>query len=387
MNCRLLNCGYVSLVDCAPLVIAKTLGFAEEEGIALNLLRQPSWAALRDLLAMGHLDAAHMLAPMPIAMSLGLSGQHVQTDALMVLSINGTVIGASSALAEKMRGAGWKGGFLDPIGTRAALISVSDRPVRVGVPFPYSMHRLLFSYWMGDAAARFKLVTMPPHLMADAVAAGDLDVFCVGEPWGSVAVNSGTAELILPGAAIWQFAPEKVLGVRRSWANEHPETTGALMRAIYRAAYWLDRPENHGLAAEILSRSDHLDLPDEAIDRALTGEILPVLGAEPVKVPNFLRFNIGAANFPWRSQAGWIGAQIAALHGLSPLETATAAAECFRPDFFRAHIAPLGADLPLISSKPEGANTDQGAIASQRGQLILGPDAFFDGKICELPPA
>jgi two-component system, oxyanion-binding sensor len=75
------------------------------------------------------------------------------------------------------------------------------------------------------------------------------------------------------------------------------------------------------------------------------------------------------------------------LHGLSPLETATAAAECFRPDFFRAHIAPLGADLPLISSKPEGANTDQGAIASQRGQLILGPDAFFDGKICELPPA
>jgi ABC-type nitrate/sulfonate/bicarbonate transport system substrate-binding protein len=386
MNRRLLNCGYVSLVDSAPLIIAQTLGFADEEGIVLNLLRQPSWAALRDLLAMGHLDTAHMLAPMPIAMTLGLSGQRVQTDALMVLSINGTVIGASTELADKMRRAGWSGGFLDPIGTRSALISVGDRPVRVGVPFPYSMHRLLFSYWMGDRAARFTLVTTPPHLMADAVAAGDLDLFCVGEPWGAVAVNSGAAELILPGASIWKFAPEKVLGVRRSWADEHPDTTGALVRAIYRAADWLDRPENHALAAEILARSEHLDLPDEAIDRALTGEILPVLGAEPVKVPNFLRFSIGGANFPWRSQAGWIGTQIAALHGLDQTETARAAAACFRPDLFRKYIAPLGADLPTLSTKPEGIMADRGAIASLRGQLILEPDAFFDGKTYELPP-
>ncbi|MGO4907004.1 CmpA/NrtA family ABC transporter substrate-binding protein [Pseudorhodobacter sp. W20_MBD10_FR17] len=390
MNRRLLNCGYVSLVDSAPLIIAQTLGFADEEGIALNLLRQPSWAALRDLLAMGHLDTAHMLAPMPIAMTLGLSGQQVQTDALMVLSISGTVIGASTALAAKMRRAGWNGGFLDPIGTRRALISASiltpDRPVRVGVPFPYSMHRLLFSYWMGDAAARFTLVTTPPHLMADAVAAGDLDLFCVGEPWGAVAVNSGAAELILPGASIWKFAPEKVLGVRRNWADEHPETTGALMRAIYRAAEWLDRPENHALAAEILARSEHLDLPDEAIDRALSGEILPELGAEPVKVPNFLRFSIGGANFPWRSQAGWIGTQIAALHWLDQAGTARAAAACFRPDLFRKYIAPLGADLPMVSAKPEGTMACRTSIASMRGQLILEPDAFFDGKTYALPP-
>ena len=387
MSRRPLNCGYVPLVDSAPLIIAQTLGFADEEGIGLNLLRQPSWAALRDLLALGHLDAAHMLAPMPIAMSLGLSGQQVQTDALMMLSINGTVIGASRQLADKMRAAGWHGGFLDPVGTRNALLSVCEQPLRVGVPFPFAMHRLLFSYWMGEAVAKFDLVTMPPHLMADAVAAQELDLFCVGEPWGSVAVDSGMAELILPGALIWQFAPEKVLATRRSWAKDHPETTGALMRAIYRAADWLDRPENHILAAEILARSEHLDLPDEAIDRALTGEILPVLGGEPVSVPNFLRFSRGGANFPWRSQAAWIGTQIAALHGLDQTETAASAAACFRPDYFRAHIAGIGADLPGASSKLEGAMTHRTAVASSRGHLILEPDAFFDSKTFEAPGA
>jgi two-component system, oxyanion-binding sensor len=385
MNRRLLNCGYVPLVDSAPLIIAQTLGFADEEGIGLNLLRQPSWAALRDLLALGHLDAAHMLAPMPIAMSLGLSGQQVQTDALMVLSINGTVIGASCHLADRMRGAGWSGSFLDPIGTRSAVLGLCDRPLRVGIPFPFAMHRLLFSYWMGGAVSRFELVTTPPHLMADAVAAQELDLFSVGEPWGTVAVDSGAAELILPGAQIWQFAPEKVLAARRSWADAHPETAGALMRAIYRATDWLDRPENHILAAEILARSEHLDLPHEAIDRALSGEILPDLRGEPVKVPNFLRFARGGANFPWRSQAAWIGSQIAGLQGLDLTETARAAAACFRPDVFRAQIAQLGADLPGASSKLEGAVAHRTAVASTRGQLILEPDAFFDGKTYEIP--
>jgi NitT/TauT family transport system ATP-binding protein len=244
---------------------------------------------------------------------------------------------------------------------------------------------LLFAYWMGSAMTRFECVTMPPPLMADAVAAQELDLFCVGEPWGSVAVDSGAAELILPGALIWQFAPEKVLAARRDWARDNADTTGALMRAIYRAAAWLDRPENHALAAEILARSEHLDLPDQAIDRALTGRIVPIAGGEPVTVPNFLRFSIGGANFPWRSQAGWIGAQIAALHGLDPTQTALAAQACFRPDYFRDHIAKIGADLPGASSKLEGAMTHRTAVASTRGQLILEPDAFFDGKTFEAP--
>ncbi|MEX0371262.1 MAG: ABC transporter substrate-binding protein, partial [Tateyamaria sp.] len=166
MTIARLNCGYVPLVDSAPLIVAQELSFAADEGVSLNLLRQPSWAALRDLLALGHLDAAHMLAPMPIAMNLGLSGPAAEIDALMVLSVNGTVIGVSNEVAARMRDCGWPGGFRSPAETLGPMLSALDRPLRVGVPFPYSMHRLLFEYWIshteGAPVADIRIITTPP---------------------------------------------------------------------------------------------------------------------------------------------------------------------------------------------------------------------------------
>lgn len=390
MSPRHVNCGYVPLVDCAPLIIARELTFAADEGLELNLLRQPSWAALRDLLALGHLDAAHMLSPMPAAMSLGLSGMTVQVDAHMVLSVNGTVFGVSKAIAEQMRGAGWNGGFNDPRGTACALLRDRNTPLRVGVPFPFSMHRLLFEYWMsaelGVTDQSFEIITTPPPLMADAVGAGALDVFCVGEPWGSIAVEADVGELILPGAAIWQFAPEKVLGMRRDWADQNQSVAGALMRAVYRAAEWLDTPGNAALACEILARSEHLDLSQTAIDHALSGNILTRLGGAPVSVNNFLKFHRAAANFPWRSQAAWIANQIAIHQGIDPSRTVITGEACFRPDLYRDHLASSGVDLPGASSKLEGGMQHRTAVASTRGHMILGPDAFFDSKTFEFAP-
>ncbi len=380
MSTHRLNCGYVPLVDSAPLIIAQELNYAADEGLNLNLLRQPSWSALRDLLALGHLDAAHMLAPMPIAMSLGLSGMTAQIDALMMLSVNGNVIGVSRDMAGRMRDAGWGGSFVDPVGTARALAQATDAPLKVGIPFPFSMHRLLFDYWLRDAAP-FTMITTPPPLMADAVAAGELDVFCVGEPWGSVAVDSGAAELILPGAAIWSFAPEKVLGVRRDWAAQNDGLAGALMRAVYKAAQWLDTPQNHALASDILARSEHLDLPENAIDHALTGNFAITQTSEPVDVPNFLKFHRNAATFPWRSQAAWIGAHIAKLHGLDKGHATKVAQGCFRTDLYRKHLSGVGVDMPGASAKLEGAMANRTAVASTRGDMILGPDAFFDGAV------
>ena len=166
MTGRVLNCGYVPLVDSAPLIIARELGFAADEGLTLNLLRQPSWAALRDLLALGHLDAAHMLAPMPLVMSLGLSGTAVHIDTAMVLSTNGTILGASNAVAAKMREHGWTPQDLNPKAVAKAIAAVSDTPLRVGVPFPYSMHRLLLDYLIEDdvpdVSQALTFVTTPP---------------------------------------------------------------------------------------------------------------------------------------------------------------------------------------------------------------------------------
>jgi len=385
MSRNALNCGYVPLVDSAPLIIAQALGFAEKEGIELNLLRQPSWAALRDLLALGHLDAAHMLSPMPIAMTMGLSGIQVEIDALMMMSVNGTVTGASRQIVQKLKSSGWDEEFQSPNATRDAILNLDQDKLRVGVPFPYSMHSLLFRYWMGDQSDKFDLITTPPPLMANAVENGDLDLFTVGEPWGTIAVESGAADLILPGVSIWQFAPEKVIATRRTWLTDNPNAAGALMRAVYRACDWLDGAKNKALASEILARSEHLDLPEHLIYRALTGQILPTQHGNQIDVPNFLQFHRSGATFPWRSQAAWIGAQIAHLHDLDPQEAAIKAQDCFRSDIYRYELASTAHDHPGASAKLEGAMVHKTAVASTHGNMILGPDAFFDGKTYEIP--
>lgn len=383
MSGQVLNCGYVPLVDSAPLIIAKELGFARQQGITLNLLRQPSWAALRDLLALGHLDAAQMLAPMPAAMSLGLSGPRVETVAPMVLSINGTVLGLSSSLADEMRRDGWSRSHSSPKSFRTSLVKL-DRPLRVGVPFPYSMHRLLFEYLIADAPPEFSkqisIITTPPPQMAQAVAQDEIDIFAVGEPWGTVSVSSGAAEIALVGADIWAHAPEKVLGMREAWVSENIQLASALTRAVYRACCWLGQRSNHALAREILARSEHLDLPDHAIDPSFSGLLLPGNGDAPMEIKNFLKFGDSTACFPWRSFGAWIGSQISQFEGLRPESTIQSARRSFRPDLYRQFLGGTEADMPGASEKVEGSLAHATAVASTKGQMILEKDAFFDGK-------
>ena len=373
MSQTVLNCGYMPLVDCAPLVIAKELGFAAEEGLALNLVRQPSWSALRDMLALGHLDAAHMLSPMPVAMSIGLGGLPARVDTLMVLSVNGTVFGASNALANSLGDVP----FGDAKAVLAALGARSDEPIRVGVPFHHSMHRLLLSYWTSTAPdLKIEVITVPPSRMAEAVANGSVDAFWVGEPWGSVAVQQDIARIIMTSRDVWQFAPEKVLAARHDWVEANQDAARRLMRAVYTAGAWLDAQKNKPLAVEILARSEHLSMSPEYVDPALSGEIVARKGAAPQAVAHFLQFHKNVASFPWRSQAAWIASQLGA--DADGIQKAKA---CFRADLYRQNLAAIGADLPGASEKEEGALQCETAVASSRGQMILAPDAFFDGRI------
>tara|TARA_R110002049_G_scaffold125439_3_gene281106 strand:- start:470 stop:1615 length:1146 start_codon:yes stop_codon:yes gene_type:complete len=372
MSGIVLNCGYVPLVDCAPLVIAKELGFAAEQGLALNLVRQPSWSALRDMLALGHLDAAQMLSPMPVAMSIGMGGLPARVDALMVLSVNGTVFGTSNALAAELGNVR----FGDPVALLIALSARGGKPLRVGIPFHYSMHRLLLSYWTSQAPdLRIDEVTVPPMRMADAVSDGFIDAFWVGEPWGGVAVQNNVAQLMMAGRDVWQFAPEKVLAARHDWIAQNEGSVRRLMRAVYQASAWLDASQNKSLAVEILGRSEHLSMSPDLIDPALTGHIVPKHDASPIAVDRFLQFHSHAASFPWRSQAAWIAHHLGA--DAEELEKAKA---CFRSDLYRQNLSDLGADMPGASEKEEGALAASTSVASSRGQMILSPDAFFDGK-------
>jgi len=382
------QCGYLPLVDCAPLIIAKELTFAAQEGLELTLQKQPSWSALRDRLAFGQIDFAHMLSPMPVAMSLELGGMPSQIDALMVLSINGTVIGVSNELDHAMRDAGWRNTFDAPQDVANAILQSKKQKLRIGVPFPFSMHRILLEMWLshtpGFALDQVEIVTVPPPQMADAVKNGTLDMFCVGEPWGSVAVQQSDATLVLPSSSIWEFAPEKVLGARSVWVEQNPDICQSMIRAIYKAARWLDKPENIPLAVEILARSQHLDLPDVAIEPALNNRIITRLGEPAKQAEHFLGFHNSAANFPWRSQASFIGDTLAQLHGLDREAARARARSCFRSDIYREALAPLGVDLPSASEKREGAMSSPTAMSSSKGEMILGPDRFFNGAVFDI---
>ena len=387
MKLRPVSLGFIPLVDAAPLIVAHEMGFAAEEGLALTLARAPSWSALRDMLRIGRLDAAHMLAPVPVAGALGLGGGSDGLSAVSVLSINGNVIGVSRALATRLRDGGHDFAFDDARAAGLALIAVADKPLRIGVPFPFSMHAELVFYWLTalglPAPENLTVRTVPPALMGEAIRAGEIDAFCVGEPWGSQAVEAEVGELLLPCSAIWAFAPEKVLAVRDAWAEAEPDVVQALIRAVWRANRWLADPSSRMLAAEVLARPEWLDLSAELLDRALTGKLVIAPNGEMRSVPDLIEFHRGAATFPWRSQAEWIASRLARRVGLDPELAAQRARSTFRSDIYRAAMASTGADLPGASAKLEGSLQQDTAVASQGGRLILPRDAFFDGAIYE----
>lgn len=380
-----LSAGFVALVDAAPLIVAKELGFAEEERLELNLVRVPSWSTMRDMLALGQIDAAHMLSPIPVATSLGLGGMTTRLDALSVLSVNGPVIGVSQKIAATMRAAGHTFDFANAFKARTALMEATGGTIRIGVPFPFSMHAALLHYWLQEFEDKSKtaltIVTVPPPMMAKAMADDDIDAFCVGEPWGSIAVENGVGTLLLPGSAIWGFEPDKVLTVRHEWAEAENELAGRLMRAVWRAGRWLGTGSRLTTAAEILARQEYLNVPAEIIDRALTGRLVVSQYGETRFVQRFMEFYEGAATFPWRSQAAWIGAQLAMRAGQDPAAAAEQAKEVFRSDLYRRYLRGIANDLPGASEKLEGAIDRVTPAASESGKLFLMPDQFFDGRI------
>lgn len=377
-----LRVGYVPLIDAAPLIVAQDLGFAAEEGLALDLLGLQSWSQSRDLLGTGGIDAAHMLVPMPVAQRLGLGPAYPDFDLLMFLSQGGQAIAVSAALVQALRAAGHGFGFDDPVAARAALERVVTGPLRVGVPFPFSTQAELVRRWLGGSAlaGRVAIRTVPPPQMAAALAQSEVDAFCVGEPWASHAVETAAGALLLAGRSIWAAPPEKGLVMTRALAEARPEVTGALMRAVWRACRWLDQPGNRSTAAEILALPRYLNLTPELCERGLLGRLHISARGEVRQFPGFIRFHEGGANFPWRSLAALLARGIATAQGMDPGAAALRAMGAFRTDLYRRHLRAAGADMPGASSRIEGAMRHPTAVASEKGQMILGPDAFFDGQ-------
>lgn len=390
MRITKLNVGYMPLVDAAPYIIAQEMGFAAAEGLELDLIRAPSWSGLRDMLAFGRVDAAHMLSAVPVAMSMGVGGIPGRIIVPAVTSVNGNVIGVSQPLYARMQEQGTNLDFADAASIGHGLMRAAGETLRIGVPFPFSMHAELLYYWLsslGYAAPQgIAIKTVPPPLMADALAADEIDAFCVGEPWGSISVERGYGSLILPVSAIWSFAPEKVLAVREEWANSEMELLSRLTHALWQAGRWLADSGNLLAASEALAQKQYLQSPSEVIERALSGRLIVDQSGTSRQVQNFLEFHAGAANFPWRSQGSWIAQQLAARLGLDRSQAMTAGRSVFRSDLYRIAMQRTGADLPGASEKVEGGIDARQPAASEGGTLYLEPNTFFDRVVFDPGP-
>lgn len=374
---RALAVGYIPLVDAAPLITAQVLGFGEEEGLDLQLIRAASWSMLRDMLDFGQVEAAHMLSVVPVARSLGLGGGSVPLEVPMVMALNGETLGLSQRVARLVAAP-----FGDALAAGLALTGLGQ-PLRIGVPFAFSMQAELLHYWLERAAPGLavSIHTVPPSRMAGALLADEIDGFCVGEPWGSQAVSVVGARLLLPGSAIWSQAPEKVLATRVGWCEAEPDMAGRLMRAIWRAGRWLSDPGNRLTASEVLAAPQYLGVAPELIDPGLSGRIILGPDGDEGFAAQFLTFHDGAANFPWRSQAAWIGARLAGRFDLDPATAQTKARAVFRSDLYRQHMVGTGAALPRASDKVEGILPEAEQVPTTQGSLTLLRNRFFDGAI------
>jgi len=384
-----INAGFLPLLDSALLVVAEARGFAAEEGLKLNLVKQSSWANIRDRLAVGHFDVAHMLAPMPIASSLGLNPLNVPTIAPMALGLGGNSVTVSPVLWELLVAAGAP----DDLSARAVGAALKQvvaaraggEKLRFGVVHPHSGHNYELRYWLAASGIHpdrdVEIVIVPPPLLPDALARGAIDGFCVGAPWNSVAVVRGVGRIATVKASIWRSSPEKVLGLTFEWARREPEALAALIRAIYRASIWCGDRQNLDEVAQILAAPDYLDQPADILMYGLSGKLMLARG-EMVEVDDFFIPHARAATFPWQSHALWFYSQMVRWGQLvHTAENARIAAECYRPDLYRAALSPLGVPVPAANAKVEGVLSESTPVGVTKGTLNLGPDGFFDGQV------
>ncbi len=366
------------------LIAAAEFGFAQREGITLELVKDVSWANVRDRLAFRQFDVAHMLSPMPVAAMLGLGSNPSPTIAPFSLGRGGNAITLSTRLYGLMQQAGGLGGGEDALKNAKALAAVirsagaaGKPPLTLGVTYPFSSHNYEFRYWLAaggiDPDRDVKLVVVPPPMTSDALAAGAIDGFCVGAPWNMVASERGVGRIVATKQDIWPSAPEKVIGMRPEWAEANRDTVSRLIVALDRAARWSDEPANRGRLAEVLAEERHVAAPANIIRRVLAGEFaIDPEGTRRV-VENYLVFHADFANFPRPSQALWTYSQMVRWGQTSlSRQRVDAAISAYRPDLYREALGKDALPADADGGRLEGA-TD--------GDRFMDGHVFDPGRI------
>ena len=340
-----LTIGFMPLLDCALLVAAAEKGFAEAEGLELRLVRETSWANIRDRVAVGHFDAAHMLGPMVVAETLGAGPINVPMTAPVALGRGGNAITLSRALWKHVALAGATLGE-PPAEVAVALSRVvlarkaqGERPLVLAMVFPFSCHNYQLREWLSaagiDPDRDVRLVVLPPPLLVDALRSGQVDGFCVGEPWSSLAVDSGAGVIAAIVTDIWPGAPEKVVGMRADYLERHPQRVRALVRSIEAASHWLRQPVHRAELAELLSEPHYVGVPARLLRSALEGEVRLAANNASVHRSGFIDLTSHDATRPLQEHASWYCQQMQRWGQIVPDSRQQSLARgSFRPDLY-----------------------------------------------------
>ncbi len=361
---RSLRIGFIPLVDAAALIVAVDKGFAAEEGLDITLLREVSWSNVRDKLNLGLFDAAHLLAPVAIASSLGLGHVKVPIVAPFNLALNGNAITVSPALHAAIMSE-LSGDPLDPMATALALSRVvaarrkkGAEPLTFGMTFPFSTHNYQLRFWMAaggvDPDEDVRLVVLPPPYMVDSLANGHVDAFCVGAPWNSVAVDLGVGHILHFVADILVRAAEKVLAVRQDWSEKNADILAALVRALARAAEFVEEPQHRAEAARILAPPERIGIDAEVIQRTLDGRLKVSPDGTMRESNRYLLVGREGVARPDPVQAAWLYAQMVrwGQASISP-DALHTAKSVFRPALYDAALGQSG--KPADAARAVGA--------------------------------
>ncbi|MBV8888091.1 MAG: ABC transporter substrate-binding protein [Alphaproteobacteria bacterium] len=379
--------GLLRLTDAAPLIVAKELGFFAAEGVEAALSVEPSWANIADKLCYGLLDAAMMLPPLALALRLGLSGSTGPERIVvpLALSLNGNTVTLSEDWSAAMLRASRAGEPLSALDTArrfAAVIRHRRRKPHLAVVHTFSTHNLLLRYWLAaggiDPDQDVSFTVVPPAETVAAMAAGRIDGFCAGAPWGELAARDGLGRAVATSHGIWNNFTEKVLAIRESLVERDRGQVSAVLRALLKAASYCDAPANAPAIAALLSRDQYLGLPAEIILTSLPGAAARRIKASFPDADESVFF-AHAATFPWRSQAQWFLREMARWGYLDGVRDAAGAGMMFRSDLYAAAARLLDLPVPATALKSEGDHTAPWLLPGSPVPFEMRPDCLMDG--------
>ncbi len=297
--------GFIPLTDCASVVMASVLGIDQKYGVKIVLNKEASWAGVRDKLVSGELDFAHVLYGLIYGVHMGTSGPKKDMAVLMNLNNNGQAITLSKKLADK--------GAVDGAGL-AKLMATEKREYTFAQTFPTGTHAMWLYYWMAangiNPIKDAKVITVPPPQMVANMRVGNMDGYCVGEPWNHRAIIDGIGVTAATTQDIWKDHPEKVLGTTAEFTNKYPNTARAVTAAVLEAGKWIDASlSNKTKMAETIADKSYVNTSVDAINQRILGRYQNGMSGVMAKTwddPNYMKFyNDGAVNFPYLSDGMW----------------------------------------------------------------------------------